>query len=48
MRNGLKNVDFMVRDINTFKLWAVAIQAMLKEALNVETNDAHRASLGVV
>ncbi len=35
--NGLKNVDFMVRDINTFKLWAVAIQAMLKEALNVET-----------
>jgi ABC-type transport system substrate-binding protein len=36
--NGLKNVDFMVRDINTFKLWSVAIQAMLRETLNVETN----------
>src|SRR5262245_61660533 len=34
---GLKNLDFMVRDINTFKLWSVAIQAMLKEALNIET-----------
>jgi ABC-type transport system substrate-binding protein len=36
--NGLKNVDFMVRDIATFKLWSVAIQAMLKETLNIETN----------
>ena len=27
-----------VRDIATFKLWAVAIQAMLKEHINVETN----------
>src|SRR5262249_60398455 len=36
--NGLKNLDFVVRDIATFKLWAVAIQAMLKEALNVESN----------
>jgi ABC-type oligopeptide transport system substrate-binding subunit len=35
---GLKNLDFMVRDIASFKLWAVAIQAMLKETLNVETN----------
>jgi peptide/nickel transport system substrate-binding protein len=35
--NGLKNVDFLVREIATFKLWAVAIQAMLKEALNIET-----------
>ena len=35
--NGLKNVDFLVREIATFKLWAVAVQAMLKEALNVET-----------
>ena len=34
---GLKNLDFVVRDINTFKLWAVAIQAMLKEALNIDT-----------
>src|SRR5258707_220419 len=36
--NGLKNLDFVVRDIASFKLWAVAIQAMLKENLNVETN----------
>jgi ABC-type oligopeptide transport system substrate-binding subunit len=35
---GLKNLDFVVRDIASFKLWAVAIQAMLKENLNVETN----------
>lgn len=36
--DGLKNIDFMVRDIATFKLWSVAIQAMLKQELNVETN----------
>ncbi|HEY7648214.1 MAG TPA: ABC transporter substrate-binding protein [Methylomirabilota bacterium] len=36
--NGIKNLDFVVRDIATFKLWAVAIQAMLKEHLNIETN----------
>jgi ABC-type transport system substrate-binding protein len=36
--NGIKNVDFMVRDAATFKLWSVAVQAMLKEALNIETN----------
>src|SRR5207244_11845154 len=36
--NGLKNVDFLVREIATFKLWAVAIQAILKETLNIETN----------
>ena len=35
---GIKGLDFVVRDANTFKLWAVAIQAMLKEHLNVETN----------
>jgi ABC-type transport system substrate-binding protein len=35
---GLKNLDFVVRDLASFKLWAVAIQAMLKENLNVETN----------
>ncbi len=35
---GLKNLDFCVRDIPTFKLWAVAIQAMLKEHINVECN----------
>ncbi|HYB42232.1 MAG TPA: ABC transporter substrate-binding protein, partial [Candidatus Methylomirabilis sp.] len=35
---GLKGLDFVVREINSFKLWAVAIQAMLKETLNIETN----------
>jgi ABC-type oligopeptide transport system substrate-binding subunit len=35
---GLKGLDFLVRDANTFKLWAVAIQAMLKEHLNIECN----------
>jgi peptide/nickel transport system substrate-binding protein len=34
---GIKGLDFVVRDIQTFKLWAVAIQAMLKEHLNIET-----------
>jgi peptide/nickel transport system substrate-binding protein len=36
--NGLRNLDFVVRDIATFKLWAVAIQAMLKENLNIDSN----------
>jgi ABC-type transport system substrate-binding protein len=36
--SGLKNLDFVVRDIASFKLWAVAIQAMLKEHLNIESN----------
>ena len=35
--NGIKGVDFMVREAATFKLWSVAIQAMLKEALNIDT-----------
>ncbi len=35
--DGIKGVDFVVRDIATFKLWSVAIQAMLKEALNIES-----------
>src|SRR6185436_505889 len=35
---GLKNLDFVVRELNSFKLWAVAIQAMLKEHLNIECN----------
>src|SRR5438093_2855845 len=33
---GIKGLDFVVRDIQTFKLWAVAIQAMLKEHINDE------------
>lgn len=35
--NGLK-IDFLVRDSPNLKLWAVAAQAMLKEALNIEAN----------
>jgi peptide/nickel transport system substrate-binding protein len=35
--NGIKNLDFLVREVATFKLWAVAIQAMLKETLNIDT-----------
>ncbi len=35
--NGIKDVDFMVRDAATFKLWSQAIQAMLKQTLNIET-----------
>src|SRR5437660_1183095 len=33
---GLQGLDWLVRDGALTKLWAVAIQAMLKEALNVE------------
>jgi ABC-type oligopeptide transport system substrate-binding subunit len=35
---GLKNLDFLVRDAASYKLWAVAVQSMLKEHLNIETN----------
>jgi ABC-type oligopeptide transport system substrate-binding subunit len=35
--NDLKHVDFMVRELPHHKLWSVAIQALLKEALNIET-----------
>jgi len=34
---GLKGVDFLVRDAPDLKLRAEAMQAMLKEALNIET-----------
>ncbi len=35
---GIKDIDFVVRDAPSFKQWAPAIQAMLKETLNIETN----------
>ena len=35
--NGVKDIDILVRDVPTFKLWSQAIQAMLQEALNIET-----------
>src|SRR4051795_2351746 len=36
--NGIKGLDFMVRDVASFKLWAQAIQAMLQEGINVQCN----------
>jgi ABC-type transport system substrate-binding protein len=35
--NGLQ-MDFLVRDSPNLKLWSVAVQAMLKEALNIDAN----------
>jgi peptide/nickel transport system substrate-binding protein len=35
---GAKSLDFLVREVATFKLWAQAIQAMLQQTLNVQTN----------
>src|SRR5713101_10140866 len=35
--NSLKHVDFLVRELPHHKLWSVAIQALLKEALHLET-----------
>jgi len=35
--NGIKGLDYMVREIASFKLWSQAIQAMLMETLNIET-----------
>jgi ABC-type transport system substrate-binding protein len=36
--DGIKNLDFMVREVAIFKLWSQAIQAMLKQALNIDCN----------
>src|SRR5271165_1421394 len=36
--DGLKGLDFLVRDVASFKIWEQAIQAMLKETINVECN----------
>ncbi len=36
--DGLKGLDFLVRDVASFKLWSQAIQAMLQEGLNVQCN----------
>jgi ABC-type transport system substrate-binding protein len=38
-KDGLKEpLDFLVRDVPSFKLWAQAIQAMLQEGLGVKCN----------
>src|SRR3984893_14299686 len=36
--DGIKGLDYMVREIASFKLWSQAIQAMLKESLDIECN----------
>jgi len=36
--NGINDLDYMVRDIAIFKLWSQAIQAMLRDALNIQCN----------
>jgi peptide/nickel transport system substrate-binding protein len=36
--DGIKGLDYLVRDVASFKLWGQAIQAMLKETINVECN----------
>jgi len=36
--NGIRNLTFLVRDIISFRHWSVAIQAMLKETLNIDLN----------
>jgi peptide/nickel transport system substrate-binding protein len=35
--SGAKGLDFLVREVASFKLWSQAIQAMLQQTLNVET-----------
>ncbi len=35
---GIKGLDFLVRELPHHKLWSIAIQAMLKEALDIEMN----------
>ena len=35
---GLKGLDFLVRDLPNTKLWSQAVQGMLRETLNIETN----------
>jgi peptide/nickel transport system substrate-binding protein len=37
-KDQVKSLDFMVRDIASFKVWAQAIQAMLQEGLGVQCN----------
>ena len=36
--NGIKGLDFLVREVATFKLWSQTIQAMLQHTLNIECN----------
>ena len=46
--NGMTGLDFLVRDVPSFKLWSQAIQAMLQEWLNVQIQPAHDRRIGLV
>ena len=35
---GIQGLDYLVREVASFKLWSQAIQAMLQQTLNVQTN----------
>jgi ABC-type transport system substrate-binding protein len=34
--DGIKGLDFLVRDVASYRIWSQAIQAMLKESINVD------------
>jgi peptide/nickel transport system substrate-binding protein len=34
--NGIKGLDYLVRDVPSFRLWSQAIQAMLQQSLGIE------------
>jgi len=34
--DGIKNLDMLVRDVASYRIWGQALQAMLQEALNIE------------
>src|SRR5438132_10714575 len=36
--DGIKGLDYLVRDVASFKLWSQAIQAMLQQSLNIQCN----------
>ena len=37
-KDGIKGLDFLIRDVASFKLWSQAMQAMLQQTLNVQCN----------
>ena len=45
---GLKGLDLLVRDLPNTKLWAQAVQGMLKETLDYRDEIAHRAGVDLV
>ena len=46
--NGINGLDFLVRDVPSFKLWAQAIQAMLQEGAQRPVQFAHDRRVGLV